>query len=637
MMHCDSKAKVTAKRNKYCFDILILQIKFKINASLHSEFLLIIRAGGVEGGSRIIAGDAVFGDKCGDVGIGVAVEEAIVADTETNDYVEIGMDLVQKACLKDGVAHCRADFFTFGRNAHRGLGTSFDLADDCVWLKTAGTEDAGEDACFIDQADTVGYADASCADLTGKLHNFLDTGPLAVSFIFDFRARLHYLEIAVFFITLQSPGGIFFREISRETEIGICPYLEFTILSAAVNAAESLFFHFRMIGKKSGKDNNIFSLSLVERDDTMKRIVLLLTLAIMGGSADAQKNEGNTLELVIGTYGGHIYRYSFNTETLEYTPSGRAEAVNASYVLEDEGNIFAVSESGSGSGAYSFVQERPDTIRMTAHLTQTGADPCFVMIHRAQDGSRYMMTADYSGGSISVFPIRDGNIESRVAQMHFEGSGPVKGRQGSSHIHQVKEIPHHSGYILASDLGADCIRLIKASAADDGLEMKHINDISCPPGSGPRHMEFSLDGKTLYCLTELGGEVLRYRIESKGGVPEFNLVQRILADEVNAGGSADIHIHPSGKWLYTSHRLDNDGIAAFKIEEDGTLTKTGYSRTARHPRNFLITPDGKLLIAACLNDGIVQVFEIKQDGSLKLTPSVLRLDSDRPSSVTVIR
>lgn len=369
----------------------------------------------------------------------------------------------------------------------------------------------------------------------------------------------------------------------------------------------------------------------------MKKIVLMVALTAM-----AMCTENDTrIGLIIGTYGGYTYRYSFDTQTYEFTLEDKMEAVNPSYVLSEKGRTFAVSETGEDSGIYTF--EDTDSPKgkaavITAHLRQTGADPCFLMLY--DDGGRqYMMTADYSGGSVSAFPLAGGRAEDRIAQLVFKGEGPVAGRQESSHIHQVKEIPEHKGYILASDLGADVIRLIKVSTKKDayGMEMEHIGDIPCPAGSGPRHMEFSLDGKTLYCLTELGGEVLRYGIESKGGVPEFNLVQRIPADEVNAGGSADIHIHPSGKWLYTSHRLDNDGIATFKIEDDGTLTKTGYARTARHPRNFLITPDGKLLIAACLNDGIVQVFEIKQDGSLKLTPSVLRFDSDRPSSVTVIR
>ena len=122
-----------------------------------------------------------------------------------------------------------------------------------------------------------------------------------------------------------------------------------------------------------------------------------------------------------------------------------------------------------------------------------------------------------------------------------------------------------------------------------------------------------------------------YKVTYAEDVPEFTLLQRIQADEVNAGGSADVHLHPSGQYLYTSHRLDNDGISIFRILEDGTLEKTGYARTGRHPRNFLITPDGKLLLVACMNDHLVQVFRIETDGALTLTPSVLRFENDRPS------
>ena len=52
-------------------------------------------------------------------------------------------------------------------------------------------------------------------------------------------------------------------------------------------------------------------------------------------------------------------------------------------------------------------------------------------------------------------------------------------------------------------------------------------------------MEFSEDGKMLYCIAELSGEVLAYKVSGKKK-PSFKLVQRIQADEVNAGGSADV-------------------------------------------------------------------------------------------------
>jgi 6-phosphogluconolactonase (cycloisomerase 2 family) len=252
------------------------------------------------------------------------------------------------------------------------------------------------------------------------------------------------------------------------------------------------------------------------------------------------------------------------------------------------------------------------------------------------------MTSDYSGGSVSVFPIVNGQLGERIEQICFEGSGPVEGRQDSSHIHQLKAVPNAEGYILASDLGADVIRLLKAgkgegtSEVPGTLKLTHIEDIECPAGSGPRHMEFSADGRMLYCIAELSGEVLVYKVSGKKK-PAFKLVQRIQADEVNAGGSADIHMHPSGQWIYTSHRLENDGISIFKVLKNGKLEKIGYAHTEPHPRNFMITPDGKILVVACRDDRSLQVFRIEPDGSLTQTPGTLIFDEDMPSSVTTIQ
>ena len=261
---------------------------------------------------------------------------------------------------------------------------------------------------------------------------------------------------------------------------------------------------------------------------------------------------------------------------------------------------------------------------MTADKRQTGADPCFIMKYDDK-----ILTADYSGGSVTVFPLAEGILGDSVQRLEFQGEGPIEGRQESSHIHQLKTIPQ-TDWILASDLGADKIRLLRF----ENNSLIHKADIECPAGSGPRHMEFSKDNKILYCICELSGNVLAYSININD-IPEFTLIQEIQADEVNAGGSADVHLHPSGQYLYTSHRLDNDGISIFKTLADGTLEKIGYARTGRHPRNFMITPDGKLLLVACMNDHLVQVFAIEDDGTLTLTPSVLRFENDRPSSLTI--
>ena len=371
----------------------------------------------------------------------------------------------------------------------------------------------------------------------------------------------------------------------------------------------------------------------------MKKIIL--TIALLTGGLFCAKAQ-NSIDLLIGTYGDNIYRYNLDCQTLEFTLKAKAEAKNASYALGELGQIFAVSEVGEGSGAYSFqvnaAEDEGMTLQKTADRRQTGADPCYAMVHTEPYIGPHLMTADYSGGSASVFPIANGQIGERVEQICFEGSGPVEGRQESSHIHQLKAVPNAEGYILASDLGADVIRLLKTgkgegtSEVPGTLKLTHIKDIECPAGSGPRHMEFSADGRMLYCIAELSGEVLVYKVSGKKK-PAFKLVQRIQADEVNAGGSADIHMHPSGQWLYTSHRLENDGISIFKVLKDGKLEKIGYAHTGRHPRNFMITPDGKILVVACRDDRSLQVFRIEPDGTLTQMPSTLTFSEDMPSSV----
>ena len=83
-----------------------------------------------------------------------------------------------------------------------------------------------------------------------------------------------------------------------------------------------------------------------------------------------------------------------------------------------------------------------------------------------------------------------------------------------------------------------------------------------------------------------------------------------MADEGGGKGSADIHVSPDGKFLYTSHRLKKDGIAIFSINPStGLLTKVGYQETGIHPRNFAITPNGKYLLVACRDDNTIQIFK----------------------------
>ena len=352
--------------------------------------------------------------------------------------------------------------------------------------------------------------------------------------------------------------------------------------------------------------------------------------------------QDKNLMMYIGTYteGGNskgIYTYHFNQENGTFELLSSATAANPSFVtLSPDGKrLYAVSEYNDGrQGAYSFdvsedkVQLSHPVFLPTAPkeaLPRAGADPC----HIVSDGN-YVITANYTGGDISVFSLdAAGRLQTEVQHISF-----VEALHGSaSHIHCIIPTPEKR-YVLVTNLGKNCVYRFRYKARKASKGVKVLKDMKVAYRisdtiQGPRHLTFSKDGRFAYLINELGGEcvVLSYR---KGKLKE---VQRIVADEGGGRGSADIHISPNGRFLYTSHRLKKDGIAIFAIDpKKGTLSKIGYQLTGIHPRNFGITPNGKYLLVACRDDNKIQVFE-RNEATGELTETAQAIEVDRPTCI----
>lgn len=344
-------------------------------------------------------------------------------------------------------------------------------------------------------------------------------------------------------------------------------------------------------------------------------------------SLAAMENESVELHLLVGTYGEAIHELVYDSSKGSFTETAVIPAKNASYLDLDDESLFAVSESGRESGVYSFTK-KSGLWERSAFIQAGGADPCYIL---ACDDKVY--TADYSGGSLTEYLVGNGTLNEMESTLEFqsvyEGDGPVKGRQNSSHIHQVKSISV-AGYecLLVSDLGNDRIYLFEK----EGLVL--LQSIPCGSGSGPRHLEYNPGKQILYCLTELSGEVIAWKVSSESEEVQFTELQRIKADEVDAGGSADIHLSADGRFLYCSHRLQNDGISVIAVSEDGTLSNTSYRRTGEHPRNFIITPDSKQIIVACRDSQSLEVYDVDPvSGLLSELRTSYKFDTDAPVCV----
>ena len=268
---------------------------------------------------------------------------------------------------------------------------------------------------------------------------------------------------------------------------------------------------------------------------------------------------------------------------------------------------------------------RNDKVALLNSQPTDGGAPCYITLSPSE---KFVLTANYMGGSITVFPLdKDGKLKSETRLISFTGNSLDKERQTQPHLHCIKFTPDHK-YLLASDLGTDQIHVFPVSEnVTDGVSHSLLNEseefnIKVESGSGPRHICFHPNQKFAYLINEISGKVIAFSYD-KG---KLNAIQYIEADTVGAKGSGDIHISPDGKFLYASNRLKADGIAIFSInQEEGTLTKTGYQLTGIHPRNFIISRNGRYLLVACRDSNSIQVFERdSQTGLLKDTGKTIK-------------
>lgn len=333
----------------------------------------------------------------------------------------------------------------------------------------------------------------------------------------------------------------------------------------------------------------------------------LALTACMSRKAENGNSGSDELAMLVGTYtdgnSKGIYTFRFNQTTGIATALSSIEVPNPSYLVpsEDGKFVYAVSEMNdttSAVNAFTFDKETGKLSLLNRQLTM-GVAPCYV----ATNGKE-VLTANYGGGSMSVFPLKkDGSLE--PVDTLFEGNtgGPDNERQITPHVHCTVFSPDGK-YIFATDFSADRI-LRYVVHPKDTVPHPSAETIDVDPDSGPRHLTFSPNGKFAYLISELSGNITAFSyIDGK-----LDKIQTITADTIHARASADIHVSPDGKYLYASNRRKEDGIAIFEVnQQTGMLAKVGYQPTGIHPRNFNITPNGKYLLAACRDSHVIQVF-----------------------------
>jgi len=306
-----------------------------------------------------------------------------------------------------------------------------------------------------------------------------------------------------------------------------------------------------------------------------------------------------------------------------------ADLVNPSFLALDQNSRFLYSAHGDEAYASAFSIDAASGRLTFLNREDTGGANG---VHLAVDSSnRHLVVSNYSAGSMAVLPINpDGSLGPRSDLVDLPGApGPHPTQQTSSHPHHNPFDPE-GRFLLVPDKGLDEVFVFGLDAASGRLIAADTPSISTQPGAGPRHAAFHPTLPYAYVLNELDSTLAAYAYDSQNGAMSRRQLLSTLPDDFTGNNTtAEIEVHPSGRFLYCSNR-GHDSIAAFAIDQtNGLLSLIGLTPSGgERPRFFGLDPSGTFLFACNEIGNNIVGFRVDQaTGALAPTGQVVETGS----------
>ena len=318
--------------------------------------------------------------------------------------------------------------------------------------------------------------------------------------------------------------------------------------------------------------------------------------------------------------GIYVYRMDPPTGALSHLQTV-PDVPNPSFLAmaPDRRHLYAVNAvpeiDGHPGGAVSAFAVDPSTGELTYLNRQPaqGSGPCHVSVDQT---GQCVLTACYHGGNIAVLPIQnDGRLGPATDSVRYRGSGPDPAHQDGPHAHSINLDPANR-YALVCNQGLDKVFIYRFDPTSGTVTPNPDQPwAETRPVTGPRHLDFHPNGRFVYVIGEQGASLTVFAYDAaKGTLREVQTVSTLPGGFAGENACADVHVHPSGKFVYGSNR-GHDSLVIYAIDEGtGRLEYVGHQSTlGRTPRNFTIDPTGSLLLAANQDSDTIIAFRVDQD------------------------
>ncbi|MYD09105.1 MAG: lactonase family protein [Chloroflexi bacterium] len=286
-----------------------------------------------------------------------------------------------------------------------------------------------------------------------------------------------------------------------------------------------------------------------------------------------------------------------------------------------DGAVEVVAFAIDAAGMLRKVSSAPAAGTSPAYVCADASGRCALLVNYVNAGAR---------GNIRVYPIDEAGNLGEVSE-HIEiddSTGPNQERQDVSHPHMIVTTPDNR-FAVVPDLGTDKIYLYALDAAPGKLTPAGSLDL--PAGAGPRHVAFHPTLPRMYGINELDSTVAAWSYDEQNNFTRLAIESTLPADyqqpAERQNTTADVHVHPNGRFLYGSNR-GHDSIVIYRLDADGLPSYiTTESTRGAWPRAFMIDPRGEYLVVGNRHSDNAAVFSIDAASGLLTFRSSLALSA----------
>jgi 6-phosphogluconolactonase len=281
---------------------------------------------------------------------------------------------------------------------------------------------------------------------------------------------------------------------------------------------------------------------------------------------------------------------------------------NPSFVIANRAGtlIFAVEETVDGKvGTYVYNQNR-QSAKLISKVESVGDYPCYITLDHSE---RFLAVANYGSGNFSIYQIdHSGGLHFKQSVQHA-GRSKNKNRQNNAHVHSMLFHPNGK-QLLVADLGTDRIHIYDVDfSSQTPITQATPAYFKVAAGSGPRHMAIHPNGKVLYVVHELTGEMSVYFYEN-GEITHLKTHRLTKPTFKGPVQAAEVRMSPDGRFVYVSNRGSANDVSVFKVGLDGDLSLLQQiSSGGQTPRNFNFSSDGEFLLVANQASDDVRIFK----------------------------